>query len=46
MKLIIKLPKIRAIEKVKMDRITAPKVFKSKKNYTRKPKHIKPLDDY
>lgn len=39
----ISLPAIRAYEKQKMDRTTTPKVFSSKKDYRRKPKH--PLKD-
>ena len=39
----IKLPKIRSVEKVRMDKVTRPKVFKSKKQYNRK--HFK-MEDY
>ena len=39
----IKLPKIRSIEKVRMDKVTRPKTFRSKKDYNRK--KIK-MEDY
>mgnify|MGYP004566024877 CR=1 FL=1 len=39
MKICIRLPKIHATEKVRMDKSTSPKIFGSKKDYRRKPKH-------
>ena len=32
----IKLPKIKPVNKIHMDKVTRPKVFKSKKQYNRK----------